>query len=426
VTSMSNWTEYKVSFNSLSDVNAKIYISTGGPTGELYIDDVSLVKTGDSNNLLKNPGFEIDMSEERYVDADRTDLLTALKPLKEAEENNVKVSLLFDVDYFVNELYDYYPDLKTTVAASETGIGYNVTHPVAQNVLKYYIRELLKEAAKYECINDICLINEPWSKSNSDYYKADWAKYLETVYTDIQSLNKLYKTAYEDFSKVPFPRTVNTLTIAGYDFKIFNEEIMEQWVKLMSETAKTYAPEIPVHLKIMQYLAWADEPDARWRVGTGVNPEKVAKYLDINGNDAELRFNLEAGENYADFMRRKALHKNMWYDYMTSIKDAPVFNSEDHIIANGDTDYSEAHLKNIRADQWMSAIHARSMACTWLWDRSQSAKETYKWESLLFRPDIVEALGKNALDLNRLSNEIYTIIDTNPKVGIFYSETSRV
>jgi len=45
VTSMSNWTEYKVSFNSLSDVNAKIYISTGGPTGELYIDDVSLVKT---------------------------------------------------------------------------------------------------------------------------------------------------------------------------------------------------------------------------------------------------------------------------------------------------------------------------------------------------------------------------------------------
>lgn len=421
--SLPNWSYYKLNFNSGDRTELRVYITSSGTSNAFYVDDISLSKSG-GENLLKNSGFEED-EEQRVIDSDPFELAKYMQTLKEAEDKNMKVSLLLNLHYFVNELYRDYSDLKYNGASDYGGIGYHVTHPIAKEAVKYHIKTLVSEAKKYKSLNDICMLNEPWVVANDSYYKPLWAEHLRLEYGTIAELNSCYSTNYSDFGEVPFPSSVRNETPQAYDYKNFNDNIMTEWIAFISECVKEVAPEIPVHVKAMSYVGYADEVSGtRWRIGAGLNQEKIIDYIDINGNDAELKFELEDGETYSAFMERKALHKSMWYDFLLSIKNAPVFNSEDHIIANGDKDFSPAHAKNVFAENWQGAIHGRSMSAVWIWERDESRTETY--ESVLYRPDVAEALSTVNLDLNRLADSVYTIMDIEPTVGILYSGAARI
>ena len=426
---INNWTLYSYTFTtSENQTEAKMYFTTEGTTTAVYIDDAKLekgsIRTQSGENLLINGGFEEIEGEDELFDSDSSKRRTIMKTFEEAAEKNIKVSLLLSPHYFINELYDKYPDLELEGTSDYGGIGYHVSHDVAKKAVKFHIETILPEALKYGSVSDICMVNEPWIVTNTnDYYKAEWAKHLESLYTTITNLNQHYGTFYKAFEDVPFPKSGKQPTIQVYDYKQFNDRIMTEWIKFMSECVRKIT-DIPIHVKSMQYVAWADESSPRWLLGAGLDLEKISDYVTINGNDAELRFDLDEDETYSEFITKKALQKSMWYELMLSIKEMPVFNSEDHIIANGDKNYNDAHRKNIGAEQWMSAIHGRSMAALWIWDRSLTRKETY--ESVMFRPDVVEQIGEVSLDLNRLANEVYAVMNTEAKIGILYSEASRV
>lgn len=138
-------------------------MSTEGITDELYIDDVKLVKKGTDDNLLLNGGFEEEEDPGKVIDSDPSKLWKYEEIFKEAEEKNMKISLLLSPQYFVNELYNIYPDLK----GSGDTLGFVMLHPVAVKALKYHIETALNIAQKYKSVNDICLVNEPKNETKA-------------------------------------------------------------------------------------------------------------------------------------------------------------------------------------------------------------------------------------------------------------------
>lgn len=419
-----DWTKYSVTYTtSENQTEDRIYLTTEGITDEMYIDDVQLVKQGTTENLLMNSGFEDEEDPDKIIDSDPSKLWKYEEIFKEAEEKNMKISLMLSPQYFVNELYNIYPDLK----GSNDTIGFVLLHSKAIQAVKYHIETILNIAKKYKSINDIALANEPKNEiktgGQNSFYKKRWTDYLTEQYGSVENLNKFWSKNYSSISDAEFPDGVNVFNKMGYDYIHLNDMIATEWVQIMSETAKNVAPELPIHLKIMPYISSTDAGDKRWLIGTGFNPEKVSEYVDINGNDSDLRFQ-SGNTDYSGTMKEKRFSQSMWYEYLSSVKDAPVFNSEDHIIPNGSKDYSIAHRKLIGVSQWMGAVHGRNMDCMWIWDRSGNRDETY--ESIMYRPDAYEKMCEVNLDLKRLSNEVYAIMEADGSVGILYSETSRI
>lgn len=422
---LGEWTQYSVTYTTgENQTEDRIYLSTEGITDELYIDDVKLVKKGTDDNLLLNGGFEEEEDPEKVIDSDPSKLWKYEEIFKEAEEKNMKISLLLSPQYFVNELYNIYPDLK----GSGDTLGFVMLHPVAVKALKYHIETVLNIAKKYKSVNDICLVNEPKNETKAggenSFYKNQWTDYLTEQYGSVENLNKAWSKNYSKIADAEFPSSANLLNKMSYDYIHFNDLITTEWVKMLSETAKNIAPELPIHMKIMPYISSTEDYDKRWLIGAGVNPEKVSSYMDISGNDSEMRFVSGSEKSYSEFLEQKRFAQSMWYEYLGSIKDAPVFNSEDHIIANGNKDYDIAHRKLISVSQWMGAVHGRNMDCMWIWDRSSDKTETY--ESIMYRPDVYEKMCEVNLDLKRLANEVYAIMDAEGTVGVLYSETSRI
>ncbi len=424
-TEIGEWKQYSVTYTTGSEQTVdRVYLSTEGTTDEIYIDDVSLTMSGSSENLLKNSSFEEEEEAGKVIDSDPSVLWEYEEIFKEAEEQNMKISLLLSPQYFVNELYDMYPGLKD----NGDGIGFTLLHPAAVEAVTYHIKEVLNTAKNYKSVNDICLANEPRNETkyggDSSYYRSAWTNFLTEKYGSTDELNNSWETSYSSISEADFPSGINGFNAQSFDYVEFNDSVMTEWIRIISEAAKEAAPELPVHIKTMPYVSRADESDKRWLVGAGVDPEEIDEYVDINGNDSDLRFLVGNTSSYSDFIKWKRVQQSFWYEYLGSIKEAPVFNSEDHIIANGNKDFCAAHSKLIGMSQWMGAVHGRNMDCMWIWDRSQDREETY--ESIMYRPDVYEKLCEVNLDLKRLADEVYALIDAPYKVGILYSKTARV
>ena len=222
--------------------------------------------------------------------------------------------------------------------------------------------------------------------------------YLKEKYGTIENYNKINGTNHNGFSKIQFPTSglSSRLIMESYDYCNFADTVGKEWIKLMSMSVKAVSDK-PVHVKQMEYVTAYDEGDARWLIAIGFDPQEYNRYLDLNGNDAELRIeNDEVITTVSQYVEGKALAQSMWYDFQLSMKEAPVINSEDHILANGDKTYTKDHKKLTNVAQWMGAIHGRSMAATWIFDRTQTRPETY--ESIMYRPDLYENVSEINMD----------------------------
>jgi len=113
----------------------------------------------------------------------------------------------------------------------------------------------------------------------------------------------------------------------------------------------------------------------------------------------------------------------MWYDYMRSIKDAPVINSEDHIIPDGSTNYTDQVADYVAQNIYMGAIHGRAISDIWVWERTYDVTSDFAG-SVLQRPDVIAAIGRETLNLNRNAYEITALQNADKEVGILYSDSS--
>ncbi len=390
-------------------------------TDAMWLDDLYVYEGDSDENLVKNGGFEEEADASRLTQFDAQAFSQHITSLENAKQNGICVDLLISPHYFLNKLFELYPDLEHPNGLMAK---YRLDHPIAIKVTEEYIHDLMQAIKPYEdIIGSICLCNEPshLTQQSEDYYKPKWTAFLaETYNNDIGELNKNYGTSYTSFDEVPMVSS-SAPSVPLYDYITFNDTISTNWIKMLADNVRKYT-DIPVHEKVMHWMASedSDKEGKRWLILSGCDPEKLVDYMDINGNDSELSITVPVEENIEGKMMQKAFN----YDFSRSFNDAPVYNSEDHVGLNGEMHYGPEFAQNVRLEQWMSALHGRSITSLWNFDRSRSRDWTA--EGMAFRPDELETIATINMDLNRLADYAYAVVDKPADVGLLMSKTTRI
>lgn len=377
------------------------------------------------NDVLRRPNA----SESGKFVVDDSAIARIKDVFSRAEKADVSIVLLLAMHNFPEFVYEY----DETANGSKEGwdwpfMPFNPTHPLVLETLTAAINAVVPEIKDYKSLGSICLSNEPLFAANQrpTYYKPIYQQYIRDKYNNsINDVNAAYGTAYSDFSQLEMPsgerKSDDSGKVTSYnDYREFNESIMIQYHKTMADAVKSIDSSLLLNVK--QMTPFGAYGTSNNRVEYGMNHEKLSQFLDINGCDAIAYYGSD---------QDTLLAKTMWYDYLTSVKNAPVINSEDHILRDaieGETEQvrSEEEFKMNMADLWQGAIHGRGASALWMWDKSDWTKKGtgYYNTNLTRRADYIAEIGKIALDLNRLSGEITAIQQAKPRVGILYSDNS--
>lgn len=377
--------------------------------------DGPVVVEGGSGATARNEAEEIAAENGWGIDYAAIDRLKA--DLGRAEDNNILVSLNIgaDIPAFI---LDADPSIKD---GGTPFLPYNVNHPTARKAIEARLRAILPQIKDYKSLYDICLTNEPAVTTNkSTYYIPQWQEYIRNIYGTIENLNSVYGSSYQSFDEVLMPDEFSR-TPLFYDWRNFNDSVFAEFHQWLAQIVKEEAPELKVQCKVMDYFDHYYYED----LVIGSDYERIADYMDLNGCDAFA---------YYDIWQQPLLLKMGWYDFMTSVKDVPVWNTEDHLIRDLYTiDYNNIIAPHISADIWNGAVHGRGASVIWIWDKRDESMPwgadsgyvgNYQSSNFVLRPKEVAEIGKTALDLNRLADEVTAIQKEEPQIGLLYSRTS--
>lgn len=404
------WTEYTVEYTTGDgEYNMEILFVSSSVSTAVYLDDMTLCRSGSDTNILQNGDFEDSAgAESAHFQANTARIRNSVtRALDDAYESGVMVNVLISPHYFPGWILEQYPE----AAAIDSGMGYDMNHPVIQEALDLYIKTLMGEIKAHPALHSVCITNEPTCDTRTTQgLDTEYSAYLQELYqSDIAALNAVYGSAYTDFSQVRMPAS-DTMDAAYYDWVQFNNQYTADWHRFLAETVKKYAPEVAVHAKIMTIFGKSDS------LNYGIDPEDFAEFTDYNGNDAWGFYGQNAGG---------LLSKLMWYDLLDSIKpSAPIINSEDHIIEDRNTNYSPNQAIHVGADIWQGAVHGRDASIVWIWGRTQD-QNANTYGNILYRPDVLSAFAKGSFDLNRLSGAVAALQEGAQKATILYAPTSR-
>ncbi|WP_168735459.1 sugar-binding protein [Cohnella fermenti] len=404
-----DWREVEYEYTTGAAETSYKLLVVSENVGTIWIDDLSVTKAGSDINLVSNPGFE-DLGgyseDKEYVVSTQKIHSDIEKVLQNAEEHDVAVNLLISPHYFPDWALAKWPELSS---ANNGFIKFSLFQPMAQEIIEDYLRALIPIVSAYDSLHSITLSNESVYQANKDPNAAGaWHAYLAELYAGgIGELNDAYQSNYAAFAEVPMPDNV-TASVRSYDYVLFNQDYFAKWHEWMADIIHELAPDLPVQAKIMG--------DPQGSLAWGVDIERFSEFSQINGND---------NWNYINEGPKGFMEELSFYDLQASLKEAPVFNSEHHIIADGDSDYSPQQAKHLRSVLWQSAIHGRSGSAIWVWERTYDASSSREG-SILHRPDVVAEAGKTNLDLNRLSLEITAFQNERPQAAILHSTASGI
>ena len=337
---------------------------------------------------------------------------------KTAEENDVQICLLLGLHVLGSAIHNAHPEIiGKSVSDVIVQHGDIVIHPVMKKLIKVHVKGTLDLIGDSPALNSICLTNEPSNNSNSDYYKPYWAQYITEIYkADINNLNKAYGTDYKSFLDVPMPSGGASSTRWFYDYKQFNDKVLAEFHKIITDCVKEYNPDIKVHAKI-QGMATKTEGQKRNFLTYGTDPELFIPYSDYNGNDCfGMLYGLSTWE---------LLEGMEFYDMQVGMNNAPCFNSEDHFIPDGDKNFEPLQADFVETSQWQGYMHAKAASTIWSWDRSYTPTSAF-YGGIDSRPDCIAKVGKTNYDANRLSYEITSIVEKEPQIAIINSVNARV
>lgn len=329
-----------------------------------------------------------------------------------AAKADVAVNLLLSPHYFPNWALAKWPDLKDCKGGF---MQYCVHDPRARNVLEKSLRYAIPRIKDLPALHSVCLSNEPICvdlRGCAVTAKA-WPAWLQTRHGDIATLNRRWRTEYQSFADIPIPAPEFTATPMSVDFVRYNQETFAEFHAWMAGIIHEMAPGLPVHAKIMMSAHFGRSLHGMW----SVSPELFADLSQYNGNDC------------CNWFHRTGDWSTGWasmeggYDFQRSMADLPVFNSENHMIIDGDQGVIPP--EHLYTELWQGAIHGQSSTTYWVWERTNSFTDSLTG-SILHRPDGIEAFGRCNLDLNRLAPEVVSIQCMPPVLGVLWSASSIV
>ncbi|MEN6357354.1 MAG: beta-galactosidase [Armatimonadota bacterium] len=378
----------------------------------------------DDQYIDKYPGYGINLTGsetgpwEVFPEEGKTEdtPITRLKDrISKSQKAGVAYDLLISPHYFPAWVINKYPDLRTT---NSEFIQYCLHDPDGQEFLKQYIEHILTPLKDNVNLFSICLSNEPKNEEIPCKYGAiDWHEWLQKKHGDINTLNSRWGTGYLSFDDIelPNPHDDNTKQpmTRWADYVRFNQEFFTGWHKMLADAVHAVAPGVPVHAKAQTYTL--TEADA---VKFGNDAYLLGQVTDISGNDSMCWYHFG---KYA--FANGWLTNAMNYDLQRSVKNAPIFNSENHIILDGETRYIPA--EHVRAALWQQAVHGQCATEMWVWGRSFD-KKSVAYGSIKSRPKCAEAVGIVNCDLNRAAKEVAALQQAPAQVQILHDTSALI
>ncbi|MBP3359975.1 MAG: S-layer homology domain-containing protein [Clostridia bacterium] len=402
-----DWKEFETS--AVADGDSMILMWLIDCPGTVYLDDLELYCDSDpqKTNLLKNAGFEDGDGVLPVADKTATEFISQLNRLEVCEENNIWVDFQVGPNCF-------WPDIIEEYGIAQEGgvmVKFNINAPLAKQLVEEHIRTILPIVLEYDCVKSINLVNEPDFETNrcGDFYNEDWWGFLRNRYNNsIEELNASYGTSFTDFTQVDMEAD-NRMPAKNYDYETFNAKVFAQWHGWMADIIREYT-DLPIGTKIFHYT-YGKQTNM---IGFGMNYEYYKDILTINNCD---------GYNYYD-NEQDPLTKEMWYDYLQSVIDAPVLDSENHSVRDhSDKDLAEEIDMHMAQDNYNGAMHGRVAIVNWGLARNANADNMVRGLHS-YRPGAMANSSDVGLDMLRLSNEIKAINDEPHEIGIFYTNAS--
>jgi hypothetical protein len=193
---------------------------------------------------------------------------------------------------------------------------------------------------------------------------------------------------------------------------------------MLADAVHSVAPNIPVHAKGTTWHHYRAS-----EVNAGLEPTLFGAFSDIDGNDSVDLYRFPGAKDDAperggvDFPEGW-IENAIGYELLRAGKEAPVVNSENHPVFDGDM--REIPAAHFRATMWQGAIHGMSATTTWVWEREKDNPRGAFAGNVMERPACAEAMGVVCCDLNRVAPEITAIQKAPPEVCILFSPTALV
>ncbi len=336
-----------------------------------------------------------------------------LQTLDRAQKAGVAVCLLISPHYFPGWALDKWPHLRKR---REGFLQYCLHAPEGQELLRRFLAAAIGPLKDHPALHSICLSNEPVNEEEPCEFAArEWDAWLEKRHNNVVRLNGLCGSNFTSFAAVPLPNPFGPRPAPALwmDFIRFNQEFFASWHQMLADAVHAVAPDLPVHAKAMTWTLLNDS-DVRY----GVDATLFGRFSGLNGNDAVNFYSFGSGE-FAQGWQMNA----MGHDLQLSVLDAPLINTENHLIADRET--RSVPAEHIRAALWQAAVHGQSATTIWVWERTYDPKSDFAG-SIMHRPACAEAVGIVNHDLNRAAVEISALQQSKPQVLLLQSVTASV
>jgi len=385
--------------------NRPVYFTGVGHFGQVRQDipilpdyglNIIQIEMGPANGLPAPDRIDLDAIRQHVV-----------RWLDLAAAHHVAVNLLISPHYFPRWAFDQDP------AHRQCGHGFIkfcIEAPNTRMVMEKWLDALMPLIAHHPALHSICLSNEPQYQGRCAYEQAAFQAWLKAKWGDIQSANRVYGTQFQRFENIDLPQDAACYGLY-FDRWRFNQDRFVAFHEHLRDRIHRFDPSLRVHAKVM---AHAFEDPGRFEVG--IDYERFTQLGRIAGNDCVMALSGEGRSEYACDWQTMAMNYTLQHSIAP---DCPIFNSENHLIADGDMRYIPENY--IQTVYWQEAIHGQGATTTWVWERGQGGDLA---ENILTRANCVRAFGRVALDLQRLAPEVRALSQTPADVAILYAYSS--
>lgn len=334
-----------------------------------------------------------------------------------AARENVQICLLMSPHYFPDWALAKWPHLKD--CSSDGFFKYCVYDAHARAIVERTLRTVIPLVRGNPALHSICLSNEPECGvfGRCPMVVREWPKHLSRRFGTVEAMNAALGTSLAAFEDAPVPaeHPKTPATPLAAEFIRFNRQAFADFHRWMAGIVRELAPELPVHAKIMVGSSFGDTVTYQ-----SVDLEAFSETSDYSGNDA---YDCPlAGDPFG--WAHSWWEMEAGYDYQRSVRDIPVFNSENHVIR--DRNVPTRGGRHIYTTLWQNAVHGQSATTAWQWERAFDDGTSDANGLFLDRPAWLAAWARCAIDLNRLADTLAPIQNLQPTVLLHFSLTTQL